>query len=99
MLHDPKWGFGTLAHLRGWLASKPRNEVYDWSSCTACCAAQYFTAHGQSVPSVTKFYEPFGSTSLYSHVCSNEPRTFGGASDRLEARIADHPLLMEPVAA
>jgi hypothetical protein len=89
MLHDPKWGFGTLAHLRGWLASKPRDEAYDWSSCNNCCAAQYFTAHGEPVPNVGSLYTAFEDTGLYAHVCSTTPYTFGAASDRLEARLSE----------
>jgi hypothetical protein len=84
MLHDPKWGFGTLEHLRGWLAAKPRDEKYPWADCSRCVVGQYHLDHQQSLPRAYDYYISFGSQNLYTEVCSPEPWTFGDASDRLD---------------
>ncbi len=51
MLKDPRWDKEpTLASFALFVASKPKNEGYDWSNCERCAVGQYLASIGKRIP-------------------------------------------------
>ncbi len=87
MLYNPNWQRGdpfSIEEFSAWLSTKPKNEVYHFSSPQVCAVAQYLQSRGYSVDASTLNCRQLEELGWYDIVYPmglwNCTRTFGHAA-------------------
>ncbi len=98
MLYNPNWNrhdVNSVEALRGWLATKPPEESYNYASGRHCLLAQYFKAKGYWSVGVDSCFVCHGFMQLrrtrlapgMNEIAMRGEQTFGAALGRARALV------------